>query len=158
MWKKSGAFSRGKKWVNNIITSSLCCITGLSLLLSGCNREQTNVSHEAAAQLYTESIKLLAAYIDSLKNAGDSAQVESLDRTFDSKINAVNFAFPPDTDLRLTEEENDSLIKMAVRMVRIRKERLHYFAYGNNDTIPNDSIIEASPYDKTSISQSAQLK
>ncbi len=109
-------------------------------LLCGCAKEKDQSSHIAAGQLYKKSLSLLEAYTDSLKNARDSAHVESLDRAFDSKINAINFEFPPDTDLRMTEEENDSLIKMADRMVSTRKKRLASFAAISQDTIPSDSV------------------
>ena len=115
------------------------------ILASGCRKTSDSTTHIAAEQLFNKSLVLLRAYTDSMKSARDSAHVELLARAFDSKINAVNFEFPPDTDLRLTEEENDSLIKLSDRMVEARRKRLKHFARNEKDTITTDSTISRLP-------------
>lgn len=121
---------------NSFIISGLITV----MLFSSCVRNNIPVSHEAAGQMFEKSIQLLATYTDSISKASDSIQVEALINAYEYKINAVNFEFPPDTDLRLTEEENDSLIKMTDRLVEARKERLNYFAHPVNVMVPTDSI------------------
>lgn len=118
----------------------LIIIIALTVLATpGCIRNNSETSHEAAGKLFEKSIKLLSIYTDSIHSASDSASVESLIHTYEYKINAVNFEFPPDTDLRLTEEENDSLIKMTDRLVCARKERLKALSELTN-TNKTDSI------------------
>lgn len=116
------------------------------LILSGCGKKPDKNSHIHAAQLFEKSIVLLRAYTDSLSVAKDSAHVEFLARAYESKINAVNFEFPPETDLRLTQEENDSLIKLTDRLVAARRDRLKYFASPHNDSIrmENTGILNDS--------------
>lgn len=118
---------------------SICSViltASVSLSLIGCARKPNKNSHIHAAQLFEKSLVLLRAYTDSLSIAKDSAHVESLARAYESKINAINFEFPPETDLRLTQEENDSLIKLTDRLVATRRDRLKYFASPKNDSIP----------------------
>ncbi len=105
------------------------------LPLTSCKEKTDKNSHIHAAHLFEKSIVLLRAYTDSLSTARDSAHVESLARAYESKINAVNFEFPPETDLKLTQEENDSLIKLTDRLVAARRDRLKYFASPQNDSI-----------------------
>lgn len=117
---------------------SICSIAlaaYVSLFLTGCGRKPNKNSHIHAAQLFEKSLVLLRAYTDSLSIAKDSAHVEFLARAYESKINAINFEFPPETDLRLTQEENDSLIKLTDRLVAARKDRLKYFASPKKDSI-----------------------
>ena len=123
-----------------LLPFSLCC----------CKEKSDENSNIAADKLFEKSLLLLTAYTDSLKTAKDSAHVESLARAFESKINAVNFEFPPDTDLKLSQEENDSLIKMTDRLVDARISRLKWFATPSQDSVPTDSLnptvsLQAAP-------------
>ena len=123
-----------------LLPFSLCC----------CKEKNDENSNIAADKLFEKSLLLLTAYTDSLKTAKDSAHVESLARAFESKINAVNFEFPPDTDLKLSQEENDSLIKMTDRLVDARISRLKWFATPSQDSVPTDSLnptvsLQAAP-------------
>lgn len=115
-------------------------LTGCVLtILASCKENDDQSSHIAADQLFEKSLIILSAYTDSMKTARDSAHVESLARAFESKINAVNFEFPPETDLKLSQEENDSLIKMTDRIVEARMKRLKSFATSTEDSITTDS-------------------
>lgn len=118
-------------------------IIGFILVYSGsCTGNKDQNSHLQASRLFEKSIVLIKAYTDSLNVARDSAHVESLARSFESKINTVNFEFPPETDLKLTQEENDSLIKLIDRLVDARRRRLKQFAGLLNDTISSEQQIE----------------
>lgn len=61
-------------------------------------------------------MQLLNTYIDSIENCTDSLTLQNLRRNFDNKITSLNFEFPPDTDLDMSEEENDSLIVLYKKM------------------------------------------
>ncbi len=114
------------------------------MMCISCVRNYEPISHEDAGKMFEKSINLLVLYTDSISKATDSTQVEGLINAYEYKINAINFEFPPDTDLRLTEEENDSLIKMIDRLVAARKERLKHFALPlaiNTDSVPFTDTI-----------------
>ncbi len=125
---------------NTLSRIGLIILSTVALTISGCKEKDDQSSHLAADQLFEKSLVLLNAYTDSLKTARDSTHVESLARAYESKINAVNFEFPPETDLKLSQEENDSLIKMTDRLVAARIERLRYFSSPPQDSIPTDSV------------------
>ncbi len=127
----------------------------LPIALSACTAKDNSHDHDMAAQLFDKSVALLNTYIDSLKVAPDSTEVERLMIHYDVKIASLNFEFPANTDLNLTEEENDSLIRMTQRMVRIRHERDSLFAH-RNDSIPlrKDTVTQGKgpiPQPKASV-------
>lgn len=115
-------------------------ILGMTFMFS-CHGNKNQGNHEVARQLFMKSMYLTEEYIDSLENAKDSASVSMMVEHFNLKITTVNYQFPPDTDLDLSEEENDSLIRMFKRMDSIVNKKLKYFA-GQlaNDSIHSDSI------------------
>lgn len=111
-------------------------LLSLPLIAASCSGGGDDGSHDAASRLFAKSEHLLRTYIDSIENARDSATLQSVVHNFDGRITAVNYEFPPDTDLKMTEEENDSLIKLYQRMERVRQHRDSVVMH----KIPNDSV------------------
>lgn len=118
---------------------AMCILATSSLSSCKGNKDQNN--HDAAGQLFMKSMYLTEEYIDSIRNASDSAAVNRIFENFNLKLTTVNYQFPPDTDLELSEEENDSLIRMFTRLDAIIDKKLKSFAgISDNDSIPADSI------------------
>lgn len=111
-----------------------------------------------AAQLFAKSKALIELYTDSVKNVADSASFLRMINAFDNKLSKVNFQFPPDTDLDLTFEENDTIIRMLDKYVEIvEKKRAEIDSINGIGPTATDSTAVAHGK-STSISQSAQLK
>lgn len=162
----------GSKTLAKSIFLSICLAA--LFLSSGCKREQVDSKRIDAANLYSKSVTLIHSYIDSLERSNDSVEVMRIAEKFDSRFTALNYEFPPDTDLKMTEESNDSIKKLLLLLVETRKKKLRNLAGLDLDTIPQgdsailpDSLAQteglAHPDSlnqsvKTSISQSAQLK
>lgn len=124
-------------------------ILAIALLFS-CHSNNNQGNHEVARQLFMKSMYLTEEYIDSLEQAKDSASVSRIVENFNLKITTVNYQFPPDTDLDLSEEENDSLIRMFKRLDTTVAKKLKAFAGGMpNDSIPSDSIAADTVKAKT---------
>lgn len=94
------------------------------LLAGGCRHKDEHNLDMEAKDLFENSIRLIKSYSDSISTAADTARIEYLANAFDSRMTALNFKYPADTDLSLSEEENDSLIKMISRIVELRQQRL----------------------------------
>lgn len=110
-------------------------------ILFSCHGHNNQGNHEVARQLFMKSMYLTEEYIDSLEHAKDSAAVNRMVENFNLKITTVNYQFPPDTDLDLSEEENDSLIRMFKRIDSTVSNKLKAFAgQMTNDSIAADSI------------------
>lgn len=128
------------------------------ILSAGCRNQGNERDHAMAAQLFAKSKALIELYTDSVKNVADSASFLRMINAFDNKLSKVNFQFPPDTDLDLTFEENDSIIRMLDKYVEIvEKKRAEIDSINGIGQTAVDSTAVAQGK-STSISQSAQLK
>lgn len=92
--------------------------------LCGCNRSVEKNLDKEAEELFRNSVSLIKCYSDSMRIAEDTARVNYLTSVFDNRMTALNFKYPADTDLALSEEENDSLIRMIIGISVLRKQRL----------------------------------
>lgn len=124
------------------ILSSLLLVTSIS----SCSKKEISADHDEAEKLFEKTLALVNSFTDSIRNASDSAQVRRLATVFEAKINNLNFEFPPDTDFNLTEEENDSIIKVIDLLVSEQSLRLRSFANKKNDTIPETGITSEPPF------------
>ena len=109
----------------------------LLLLICACSNSDSSKNNIEARELFQKSTELINQYSDKIGLASTPYAVDSLLEHFDKDISDLNFAFPPQTDLSLTEQENDSLIKLLDRMQFIKKNRLQDF-YNETDSMIND--------------------
>lgn len=102
-----------------------------------CVSENENKQNQDAAMLYKESIELGRSYIDSINLAIDTATVNRLMDDYVEKIDKLNFRYPADVDLEMTEGQNDTLAIISARLVNLRKERIKKLC---RESFPSDSI------------------
>ena len=73
--------------------------------------------------------------------ANDTATVDSLAMAYDKKLTEVNFSVPFLTDVKLTEQENDSLKKLINNFVKTKAAKMKELSRHNvtsPDTIANE--------------------
>ena len=93
-------------------------------LLTGCGGGSDDESRPSDVKLLYHSIVRLAhVYADSIRMAPDSATAVGAFERFNARLDTINFSVAPDTDLQLTEGENDTIYLnlMAVRRIYDRK-------------------------------------
>lgn len=112
-----------------LFTIALC-------FLSSCSHRDSKNDHAMAEQLFIKSVKLITAYTDSIGNTTDSTAFNRMRNEFDEKLAKVNFQFPPDTDLSLTEEENDSLVRLLEKLRNVIIEK-------DKNLIPADTVTDS---------------
>ena len=93
-------------------------------ILCSCRKQETKDNDEMARNLFTNSSLLLKDFSEKINNANDSTEVDSLWQELEHKLVEINFSVPPETDLKLTEEENDSIYKLMEDLKRTRNEIL----------------------------------
>ena len=110
---------------NRIIKAIYVAALGFGSLLpfSSCGNVKTDNGEAMADQLFEKSANVIKGYTDSLANVADSATLRRLKDGFNEKMSKINFQFPADTDLKLSEEENDSLIRLIDRLVETIREK-----------------------------------
>ena len=123
----------------------MAILVAVTVLLS-CHGNADHENNEAARQLFLKSKHLTEEYIDSLEHAKDSTAINRMVENFNIKLTTVNYQFPPDTDLDLTEEENDSLIRMFKRVESTVSKKLKGFAAKEpTDSLAKDSVAIQQP-------------
>ena len=108
------------------------------LFLLSCERNKNIDEGQDGRELFSRSAELYQEYGILISNSKDSLSIDSLMEKLEKTITDINFSVPPDTDLKLTEQENDSLFKLMESLIQIKKEKL----------------IELSKIEKDSISES----
>ena len=108
------------------------------LFLLSCERNKNIDEGQDGRELFSHSAELYQEYGILISNSKDSLSIDSLMEKLEKTITDINFSVPPDTDLKLTEQENDSLFKLMESLIQIKKEKL----------------IELSKIEKDSISES----
>ena len=103
-------------------------ILGMPVLLSvlaGCGKsgDGDRMPPDDAYLLYHKTNRLLRQYYDSISQAPDSATAIGAFEHLNSELDSLNFSVEADTDLKLTEGENDTTYRniIAVRKLYDRK-------------------------------------
>lgn len=112
------------------------------LQLASCRQTVVDSHREDAIDLYKKSRKMMKLYIDSFSNASDSATLLELEERFTHDLTALNFKYPSETCLEISEGENDTLTNLTERIVFLRDSLLYAYAHPKEDadSIPLDSI------------------
>ena len=104
--------------------------------MNSCKQQEETTYGEYEEKLFTESASLIQEFIGEFREAVDSLEIDSLNEAFDKRIVEINFSVPPETDLKLTEQDNDSLFNLLKIMRKERDSRLKELAKPYPDTIP----------------------
>lgn len=91
----------------------------------GCSKENNGKDRSQATEMYERICSLTNEYTDKLKAAPDSADWADVCAEFEEKLDKISFSYPPDTDLLLTEGQNDTIHHLMQEYVRARGSRLH---------------------------------
>lgn len=109
----------------------------LLLILAACTEKKTDQARVAARSLYQQSERILSKYTDSVKSARDSSSLLGIMERLDLALTECEFTYPPETDLRMSEGENDTLANLALRISFLRDSLLYVYAH---PVVPSDSI------------------
>lgn len=97
-------------------------LPGLAVLffMVSCHHEEDNTMKNESNKLYSGTLKLIKEYSDSLSYASDTLAVTTIFQNFNKSLEKLNFEVIPDTDLELTEGQNDTLY------MKLCEIRAHY--------------------------------
>lgn len=113
-----------------------------ALSIMGCSKSTKSHARPEAKQLYKESVALAKIYIDSIKHAPDSAHVELLRTNYDNAITKLNYKYPPNTYLSISESENEGLARMTGNIIATVHNRLR--GLKGHPGLPPDSVAADS--------------
>ena len=113
----------------------------LIFALGACNKQAPVELPDESDSLFNGMTSLTMAYIDSITAATDSASAIDAFNRFNTLADSVNFSVPPDTDLLLTEAENDTLYKLISHLTTTYHEKLHSLSlHLVSDTVPESTV------------------
>lgn len=118
-------------------------LIGIGLALASCGGSSDREAQvDESDRLYRETVRIARTYSDSIRMGADSAAVEDAFLRANLLIDSLNFSVAPDTDLLLTEAENDTIIKCLSRLVDTYHTRLADLGarQAEPDTIPSSSL------------------
>lgn len=121
----------------------------------GCTTEKKNKDRREASDMFNRICKLTKEYTEKLTNAQDSSAWASLCTEFEDKLDKVSFSYSPDTDLLLTEGQNDTIHSLMLEYIKTRNERIHEILHpiAELDSLSVDSALE--PLTAAEINQSS---
>lgn len=118
----------------------------LPLLLAACGgktEEEEDTGTEDALILYTSTLMLIRQYTDSISTAPDSLTLSQIYTRFNAKLDSVNFAVEPDTDLSLSEGQNDTLFIEMEKFRALYNQRLQHLE--RRDTVSVSQEADKEP-------------
>lgn len=114
----------------------------VAISATGCGGGKKVRDRAEAHELFEAVTSLTKSYTARVEAAPDSAIWAMLCEEYEDSLDKVNFSFPPDTDLMLTEGQNDTITSLMGAYIKARDERIHSILYPvePSDSIPTDSI------------------
>ena len=104
----------------------------------GCAREKNRKDRSEAVDMYERICRLTEEYTEKLKSAPDSADWVVICTEFEERLDKISFSYPPDTDLLLTEGQNDTIHALLRELVKVRENRIHGILHPQTEL---DSIV-----------------
>lgn len=90
----------------------------------GCKQENREKDRSAADEMFSRIIRLTSNYTSKLAEISDSAEWAKLCNEFEDSLDRINFSYPPDTDLLLTEGQNDTIHSMLQMFIKDRDNKI----------------------------------
>lgn len=114
----------------------------LLVALPSCGGGSDDETGDDSDRLYHETVRLAHIYADSIRNAPDSAAAMGAFAHFQEKLDTLNFSVKADTDLLLTEGENDTIFLnlQAIRKIYDNKLKalMHNHSEAGAEEAPED--------------------
>lgn len=107
--------------------------------LWGCKPEKNIKDRSEATEMFRKICQLTKEYTESLTDAPDSSVWALLCNEFEEKLDKISFGYPPDTDLLLTEGQNDTIHSLMLDYIKARDGRIHDILY---PVVEIDSLSE----------------
>lgn len=111
--------------------------------ISGCKQENHDKDRSAADEMFRRITRLTSNYTSKLAEISDSAEWAKLCNEFEDSLDRINFSYPPDTDLLLTEGQNDTIHTMLQLFIKDRDNKIQEILHPVVlvDSIGMDSVI-----------------
>lgn len=117
--------------------SGILLVLTLFLVMMACQQKRETDNGVDATQLFNQSAELMIEMTNQIRNATDSSMIDSLSKLYEKRVIDINFSFPPQTDLKLSEQDNDSLFKLANQLLETKSLKLKGLSIVEPDSVLN---------------------
>ncbi|MDE6696302.1 MAG: hypothetical protein K2K25_05430 [Muribaculaceae bacterium] len=109
-------------------------------MLASCSAEKQKKDRRGADDMFGKISALVSDYTQKVSEAKDSASWADACSEFEEKLDKINFSYPPDTDILLTEGQNDTIQSLIQEYVNARDLRIQELLH---PIIETDSIADS---------------
>ncbi len=110
--------------VKTYSTSFALCL----LMVGACQQKKDEEKLSDAEILYNKTCSLTRLYIDSIKNAKDTLALHQMLDRYEERIDELNMSVKADSDLDLTEGQNDTIMQLLDKLAIARMDRMKELA------------------------------
>ncbi len=131
-------------------------IAAVGMSATNCSKETKHKDRSNAKDMYERICELTKEYTEKVADSPDSASWAAICVEFEDKLDKVNFNYPPDTDLLLTEGQNDTIYSLMTAYLEARDGRIHRILHPviETDTLSvSDSVMSLEAEAEREISQ-----
>lgn len=117
--------------------------TMLAIGAIGCSGGKQSEDHSVADSLFKAITSLTEEYTSKITTATDSAQWAAITNEYEDKLEKINFKLPADTDLMLTEGQNDTIFQLTEAYIAARDARITAILHpvAPVDSVPNEELV-----------------
>lgn len=90
----------------------------------GCTKEKKQKDRSEASDMFYRICMLTKEYTEKLNDAPDSSSWALACAEYEDKLDKISFSYPPDTDLLLTEGQNDTIHSLMLDYIKARDGRI----------------------------------
>lgn len=119
------------------------------MVLAGCHAENRVIDRNDANDMFQSITTLTKKYTAKMSSVSDSAEWAVLCTAFEDSLDKINFRYPPDTDLLLSEGQNDTIMSLMQEYIKVRDSKIDKIMHPVIVTDTIDSIAKVViPLDK----------
>lgn len=117
--------------------------TMLAIGVVGCSGGKHTEDHSEADSLFQAVTSLTEEYTSKVATATDSAEWAAITSEYEDKLEKINFRLPADTDLMLTEGQNDTIFRLTEAYMAVRDARITAILHpvAPVDSLPNEDLV-----------------
>lgn len=110
--------------------------------ISSCSEQQQD-DRSQPDELFARTVEIVKTYTDSLHSAPDTAAIARLTDSYEAAVTKLNLSYPPETDMRMTEGQQDSIWRYTRKFLEVKRSRIRHLVSHKCDTIEPDSTGKA---------------
>lgn len=138
-------------------TVNIIAMFVVALAVVGCAQEKKKKDRSGADEMFRRIASLTSNFTTKVAEAADSAAWSELCTQFEDSLDRINFAYPPDTDLLLTEGQNDTIHALMQEYIKERDSRinaiLHPVVETDSVMVADSALIQEPVAEKNVVSQ-----